>query len=158
MPALTARTPYMAPSQSTFKSLLCILAFRQMCERVLLSAVSIHPHHSLRALPRLERLHKHEGWGQGCSFTSPQRTSKSLLLHAADECSPSARLIYCPGLLSSYCTVPVTWGSITEPEPGHLLVLAVSHRPGFNSKRRTLILLIQHFVGSFSCNANAVYY
>lgn len=45
-----------------------------------------------------------------------------------------------------------------EPELSHLLVLTVSPRPGFNSEGRTLILLIQHFVESFSCVANVVYY
>lgn len=43
-----------------------------------------------------------------------------------------------------------------EPELGHLLVLAVSPRPDFNSEGRALILLIKHFVDSFSCVAIAV--
>lgn len=45
-----------------------------------------------------------------------------------------------------------------EPGLGHLLVLAVSPRPGSNSEGRTLILLIKLFVESFSCVAMAVYY
>lgn len=62
------------------KSLVYVLALTQTCECVLLAVVSIYPHHSLRALPGLVRLHKHRGRGHGCSFTSLRRTSKSLLL------------------------------------------------------------------------------
>lgn len=36
-----------------------------------------------------------------------------------------------------------------EPELGHLLVLTVSQRPGFNSEHRTLILLIKHLESRF---------
>lgn len=55
-------------------------ALTQTRECVLLAVMSIYPHHSLAALSGWARLHKHRGWGHGCSFTSAPTTSKSPLL------------------------------------------------------------------------------
>lgn len=126
-------------------------------ECVLLAAMSIKPHHSLRMLPGLMQLHKHRGRGCDSSFTSLWRTSKSLLLTG----QMNAPCLHC------WCTAAVAlvlllygsdWGPITEPEMGHLLVLVISPSPGFISERRTLILLITHVLASFSFVAIAVSY
>lgn len=80
-----------------------------ICERECVSGppavMSIHPHHSLRALSGRVRLGKHRGSRPRLLFSPRRQQLQSHLFFAGQMNAPClARLIYRPQLVPSYCS------------------------------------------------------